>query len=78
MVTVDADIRFFLCFITLFCNFCCIHDPLTLKYKIFTELALWADSVAKSQCPSVVCVCVGLFVCAILENPLLVGLEIFG
>ena len=36
---------------------------------IFTESAHWADSVSKSRCPSVVCVC------AIAETPLLGGLE---
>ena len=39
---------------------------------IFTELAFLADSVSKSQCPSVLCVC------AIAETPLPGGLETFG
>ena len=48
------------------------------KYQIsvFTELALWADSVSKLRCPSVVCVSVS--VCAIAENPLPGGLETSG
>ena len=42
--------------------------------SILTDLSLWSDSVAKSRCLDVVCVCV--FVCAIAENPLFGGLKI--
>ena len=53
----------------------------TLHVMIFTESALWADSVYKLRCPSVclfVSLCVALFVRHTLETTLPEGLETSG
>ena len=49
-----------------------------IREILFTELALWADSVTKLQCPPAMCVSVCVTGCAIAETPLVGGLDSSG